>query len=37
MIILDIDPNYTQIVMGAAIIVAVVLDQVKSRFVPAAH
>jgi len=34
MIILDIDTNYTNIVMGAAIVVAVVLDQVKSRFVP---
>lgn len=31
MIILQIDQNYNQIVMGAAIIVAVVLDQMKSR------
>lgn len=34
MIILDIDTNYTQVVMGAAIILAVVLDQLKSRFMP---
>lgn len=31
MIILEIDPNYTNIVMGAAIVIAVVLDQIKSR------
>jgi ribose transport system permease protein len=31
MIILAIDTSYTQVVMGAAIIVAVVLDQAKSR------
>jgi ribose transport system permease protein len=36
MIILDIDTNYTNIVMGAAIIVAVVLDQAKSRLLPGA-
>ena len=34
MIILDIDTNYTNIVMGAAIVVAVVLDQTKSRLLP---
>lgn len=34
MIILEIDQNYNQIVMGAAIIVAVVLDQMKRRFSP---
>lgn len=34
MIILDIDQNYNQIVMGAAIVVAVVLDQLKTRFAP---
>ncbi len=34
MIILDIDTNYTNIVMGAAIVVAVVLDQAKSRLLP---
>jgi ribose transport system permease protein len=37
MIILDIDTNYTNIVMGAAIVVAVVLDQAKSRLLPGAH
>ncbi len=31
MIILGVDPNYNQIVMGAAIIVAVVVDQTKQR------
>lgn len=35
MIILDINSNYTKIVMGAAIIAAVVLDQVKTRFLSA--
>lgn len=35
MVILDIDTNYTDIVMGTAIIVAVVLDQAKSRLAPA--
>lgn len=34
MIILQIDQNYNQIVMGAAIIIAVVLDQLKTRFFP---
>jgi len=34
MIILEIDTNYTDIVMGAAIVTAVVLDQAKSRLVP---
>ncbi len=34
MIILSIDQNYNQIVMGGAIVAAVVLDQVKSRLVP---
>ncbi len=33
MIILEIDTSYTQVVMGAAIIVAVVLDQAKARLV----
>jgi ribose/xylose/arabinose/galactoside ABC-type transport system permease subunit len=37
MIILDIDTNYTNIVMGAAIVVAVVMDQAKSRLLPGAH
>lgn len=32
MIILGIEQNYNQIVMGAAIIIAVVVDQSKSRF-----
>lgn len=36
MLILDVDQNYTQIVMGAAIILAVVVDQLKSRLVPSA-
>lgn len=31
MVILNIDQNYNQIVMGAAIILAVVLDQLKTR------
>lgn len=31
MIILDIDSSYTNIVMGAAIVVAVVMDQTKAR------
>lgn len=31
MIILNVDPNYNQIVMGAAIIIAVVIDQTKQR------
>ncbi len=35
MLILDIDQNYNQIVMGSAIILAVVLDQLKSRLMPA--
>ncbi len=34
MLILDIDTNYTQIVMGIATVAAVVLDQVKARFLP---
>ncbi len=34
MLILNIDQNYNQIVMGAAIIAAVVLDQLKSRLFP---
>lgn len=34
MLILQIDNNYNQIVMGAAIILAVVMDQLKSRLVP---
>lgn len=37
MIILDIDSSYTQIVMGAAIITAVVLDQTKARLVRSAR
>jgi ribose transport system permease protein len=37
MLILDIDTNYTQIVMGVATIAAVVLDQVKARFLPSAR
>lgn len=32
MVILNIPQNYTQIVMGAAIIIAVVVDQAKGRF-----
>lgn len=35
MLILQIDTNYVQIVMGGAIIVAVVMDQLKSRLMPA--
>jgi ribose/xylose/arabinose/galactoside ABC-type transport system permease subunit len=31
MLILDIDQNYNQIVMGVAIIIAVVIDQTKQR------
>ncbi len=34
MLILGIDQNYNQIVMGAAIILAVVLDQLNRRFLP---
>ena len=34
MIILRIDQSYNQIVMGAAIIIAVVIDQAKARFSP---
>ncbi|MCC6676355.1 MAG: ABC transporter permease [Phycisphaerales bacterium] len=34
MLILDIDTNYTEIVMGTAIVAAVVLDQVKTRLMP---
>lgn len=34
MLILDIDTNYTEIVMGTAIVAAVVLDQVKTRLLP---
>ncbi|MGD9790993.1 MAG: ABC transporter permease [Phycisphaerales bacterium] len=34
MIILSIDTNYTQVVMGAAIVIAVVLDQLKTRLMP---
>ncbi len=34
MIILRIDQSYNQIVMGAAIIIAVVIDQAKTRFSP---
>lgn len=37
MIILDIDTNYTNIVMGAAIVAAVVLDQAKARLMPGAR
>ncbi|MEO0483930.1 MAG: ABC transporter permease [Planctomycetota bacterium] len=33
MIILGIDQSYNQIVMGAAIVIAVVIDQTKGRFV----
>ena len=36
MLILDIDQNYNQIVMGSAIILAVVLDQLKTRLMPGA-
>lgn len=31
MLILDIDQSYNQIVMGLAIIIAVVVDQAKTR------
>jgi len=34
MLILEIDQSYTQIVMGGAIIVAVVVDQLKTRLLP---
>lgn len=34
MIILEVNQNYVQIVMGAAIIIAVVLDQLKMRLFP---
>lgn len=34
MLILQINNNYVQIVMGAAIILAVVMDQLKSRLLP---
>jgi ribose transport system permease protein len=34
MLILQIDQNYNQIVMGGAIILAMVLDQLKSRMFP---
>lgn len=34
MLILEIDTNYTQIVMGAAIVAAVLLDQFKTRLMP---
>lgn len=34
MLILDINTNYTEIVMGTAIVAAVVLDQVKTRLMP---
>lgn len=34
MVILNVDQNYNQIVMGAAIVLAVLLDQLKSRLVP---
>lgn len=34
LVILDIDQNYKQIVIGGAIIAAVVLDQLKSRLMP---
>ena len=33
-IILNINQNYNQIVIGGAIIVAVVLDQLKGRLLP---
>jgi len=36
MLILDIDQNYNQIVMGSAIVLAVVLDQLKTRLMPGA-
>jgi len=34
MLILEIDQSYTQIVMGGAIIIAVVVDQLKTRLLP---
>ncbi len=34
MLILNIDQNYNQIVMGSAIVLAVVLDQMKTRLMP---
>lgn len=34
MIIMEINQNYNQIVMGTAIVAAVVLDQLKTRFTP---
>ncbi|MBS0192398.1 MAG: ABC transporter permease [Phycisphaerales bacterium] len=34
MLVLEIDQSYTQIVKGAAIVVAVVLDQAKARLAP---
>lgn len=37
MIITGVDPNYNQIVMGAAIIVAVVVDQTKQRLTSRRH
>ncbi|MCC6428168.1 MAG: ABC transporter permease [Phycisphaerales bacterium] len=37
MLILEIDQSYTDIVMGAAIILAVVLDQFKARLTPGRH
>lgn len=37
MVILEIDQDYNQVVMGAAIIVAVVIDQAKSRLSPGAR
>ncbi|MBX3378654.1 MAG: ABC transporter permease [Phycisphaeraceae bacterium] len=37
MLVLDIDQSYTQIVKGAAIVVAVVLDQAKARLTPGAR
>ncbi len=33
-VMLQIDQNYNQIILGGAIIVAVVLDQFKGRLVP---
>lgn len=37
MLVLDIDQSYTQIVKGAAIVAAVVLDQAKARLTPGAR
>jgi ribose/xylose/arabinose/galactoside ABC-type transport system permease subunit len=34
LVILDIDQSYKQIVIGGAIVGAVVLDQLKSRLMP---